>query len=143
KAGASYVDLFSGPGRVRFRDEASGTSGSPLIAWDQASKTATRFTQVFVSDLDAQNCAAVHARLNRDGAPVQVEIGPAVEAVDRVIAKLHPEGLHFAFLDPYRLGDLNFEIVRKLAKFKRMDLLMHVSVQDLQRNLRRYVHEPN
>lgn len=143
KAGATYLDLFSGPGRVRFRDEASGTDGSPLIACEQASETGTAFSQVFVADLDDQNCAAVHSRLKRKGTPVQIEIGPAVETVDRVVSKLHPEGLHFAFLDPYRLADLDFEIIRKLAACRRMDILMHVSIQDLQRNLRRYIQEPN
>src|SRR5881396_994830 len=50
--------------------------------------------------------------------------------------------LHFAFLDPYNLGALPFEVIKKLAQLQRMDILMHVSVQDLNRNLLRYVSSP-
>jgi three-Cys-motif partner protein len=40
-------------------------------------------------------------------------------------------------LDPYNLEGLSFDIIRKLSKLK-VDLLIHVSVHDLQRNLDDY-----
>ena len=43
--------------------------------------------------------------------------------------------LHFAFLDPYNLEQLPFSIIEKLASVQRMDMLIHVSVLDLQRNI--------
>ena len=49
----------------------------------------------------------------------------------------------FAFLDPYNLGALPLEVIRNLAKLKRMDILMHVSLQDLQRNLELYISSEN
>src|SRR5690606_3708065 len=39
-----------------------------------------------------------------------------------------------AFLDPFDLANLDFEIIATLAKVKRMDMLIHVSQMDLQRN---------
>ena len=51
---------------------------------------------------------------------------------------MNPHALHFAFLDPYSLGALPFDVIRKLARLERMDILVHVSVQDLNRNLRKY-----
>lgn len=52
---------------------------------------------------------------------------------------MNPSGLHFAFLDPYNIETLPFSIIRKLTSLTHIDLLIHVSVFDLQRNLRRYV----
>jgi three-Cys-motif partner protein len=49
------------------------------------------------------------------------------------------KGLHFAFLDPYNLGELDFSIIQTLLRLKRIDMLIHVSVMDLQRNLERNV----
>ena len=67
------------------------------------------------------------------------ELGKAAETVERIIPKLNKYALHVAFLDPYNLGALPFEVVRKLAALKRIDILIHVSVQDLNRNLLRYL----
>ena len=53
--------------------------------------------------------------------------------------QLDPYGLHFAFLDPFNLGSLAFEIIGKLATLQRIDLLLHVSAMDLQMNLRQYI----
>ena len=40
-------------------------------------------------------------------------------------------------MDPYNLEGLSFDIIRKLSKL-RVDMLIHVSVHDLQRNLDDY-----
>ena len=45
----------------------------------------------------------------------------------------------FALLDPFRLGDLPFSVVKRLAAMKRMDLLIHVSAMDLKRDLHNYL----
>jgi three-Cys-motif partner protein len=143
KAGATFIDLYSGPGRARIRDKVQVIHGSPLVAWHQAVDGAAAFTQIHVSDADPKLSAAVEERLKKVHAPVFPETGPATETVDRVISKLDPYALHFAFLDPYNLGDLPFDIIRKLAGLKRMDILIHVSLLDLQRNLQRYIESEN
>ncbi len=143
KAGATFIDLYSGPGRVRVRDETQAMHGSPLVAWHEAVIDDAAFTQVHVADANSQLSEAVNARLKRVDAPVFLETGPATETVDHVISKLDSYALHFAFLDPYNLGDLPFDIIRKLAGLKRMDILIHVSIQDLQRNLQRYIENEN
>lgn len=38
------------------------------------------------------------------------------------------------------LASLSFDVIRKLAAFERMDILIHVSAQDINRNLRKYVN---
>jgi len=143
KAGATFIDLYSGPGRVRVRKEEQAIDGGPLVAWREAVDGSAAFTQLHIADDNPELSKAVEARLSRAGAPVFVQTGPAIETVDRVVSKLDPNALHFAFLDPYNLGDLPFDIIRKLAGLKRMDILIHVSNQDLQRNLQRYIESEN
>jgi three-Cys-motif partner protein len=139
KSGASYIELFCGPGRVRIKDTLEVTHGSPLVAWTEAARTETKFTQVHMADADSRLLDATAARLRTYGAPVLTEFGMANDTVERIIAKLDPYALHVAFLDPYNLGALPFEVIRKLARLKRMDILIHVSLQDLNRNLLRYL----
>jgi three-Cys-motif partner protein len=59
----------------------------------------------------------------------------------RIVASLNRQGLHLAFLDPYNLASLSFDLFQELAKLKRIDVIAHVSVSDLQRNADRYADE--
>lgn len=138
-AGATYIELFSGPGRVRFKSSAHATHGSPLVAWEESARTNTRFTKVHMADLDTRLVDATAGRLAKAGAPVQHEAGPAGETLARILPKLDKFALHVAFLDPYNLDSLSFDLIRQLAGLKRMDILIHVSLQDLNRNLLRYL----
>jgi three-Cys-motif partner protein len=65
-------------------------------------------------------------------------VGPAEITAVKIVRKLNPYGLHFAFLDPYNLQDLPFAVIQALGRLKRIDLLIHVSAIDLQRNLHAY-----
>jgi len=57
------------------------------------------------------------------------------------VSSLNGYGLHFALLDPHNLGALSFSIIEHLAKLKHIDILVHVSVSDLQRNADLYSSE--
>jgi three-Cys-motif partner protein len=65
-------------------------------------------------------------------------MGPAQETARRIVKQLNPHGLHFAFLDPYNLQDLPFSVIQAFSRLKYIDMLIHVSAQDLQRNLDSY-----
>jgi three-Cys-motif partner protein len=93
------------------------------------------------NDIDAANIDALENRISVLGGTANFYNEAADVAVDRVVYALNPAGLHFAFLDPYNLENLPFSIIKKLAKLPRMDMLIHVSVFDLQRNLRRYLQD--
>jgi three-Cys-motif partner protein len=82
---------------------------------------------------------ALKQRLTALGGAAHFYSQSAEVVVDEIVYVLNPTGLHFAFLDPYKLEVLPFSIIRKLATIPKMDMLIHVSVFDLQRNLRRYV----
>lgn len=142
KAGASYIELFSGPGRVRMKDTGEIAHGSPLVAWTESASSRTAFTELHIADMDARLVDASAARLRAHSASVHSEVGTAEETIARIILKLNRYALHVAFLDPYNLGALPFTVIQKLAELKRMDILIHVSVQDLNRNLLRYLDRP-
>jgi hypothetical protein len=77
-------------------------------------------------------------RKYRENRPAFIDVfcGPG-----RSLASLNTYGLHFALLDPHNLGALSFSIIEQLAKLKYVDILVHVSVSDLQRNVDLYSSE--
>jgi three-Cys-motif partner protein len=74
-------------------------------------------------------------------APVVATPGPALEAMERIVQNLHPGGLHFAFLDPHNLGALSLDLFKILTKLKHIDIIVHISVADLQRNVDLYTSD--
>jgi three-Cys-motif partner protein len=134
KPGATYIDLFCGPGRSKIKGGAF-IDGSCVTAWRKSVDGGVPFTSVFISDKDETRLQAATERLRRLNAPVHPVPGPAVAAVVAILKRLEPQGLHFAFVDPFSLGALDFEIFKVLTRRKRMDILVHLSKMDLQRNL--------
>ncbi len=142
KGGATLIDLFSGPGVARIRDDGEVVPGSPLAMWQYAQTGKAPFTEVFVADYKRSLCEAASARLKSAGAPVTAFQGEALQTVKQIVQRLNPYGLHFAFLDPFNLDALPFEVIRHLATIERMDIIVHVSALDLQRNLQSYISNP-
>lgn len=108
------------------------------MAYRAAHASGVRFSEIHLNDIDGEKAAALDARIRSAGGAAVVHNGPAAVVIDSVIDAINPAGLHFAFLDPYNLEYLSFDIIEKLSRFRHMDMLVHVSVQDLQRNLDRY-----
>jgi len=132
--GTSYIELFSGPGRLFLKGTDQFFDGSPLVAHREAAKTSTAFSEMHLGDERQDFCDAVSERLKRLGAkpivyPVRAEV-----AARQIQSALNKYALHFAFLDPFNLN-LPFTIIESFARFKHMDVLIHVSAMDLQRNL--------
>lgn len=138
RGGATYIDLFCGPGRAKIVETNQVSDGSPLVALKAALSSKALFTEMHVADLQSGFSSAAAARITRLGGNAKTYEGRADATVLEVVRNLNPHGLHFAFLDPYNLANLSFEIVKALSSVKRMDIMMHVSVQDMQRNVDRY-----
>ncbi|MFG1364689.1 three-Cys-motif partner protein TcmP [Xanthobacter versatilis] len=138
KGGATYIDLFCGPGRARVRGREF-IDGSCVAAWRKSVEGGAPFSQVLIADLDQERLDAAVSRLQDAGAPVTAFHGPAVETARRIVDRLSVHSLHFAFLDPFSLGALDFRIFHMLAQRKRMDVIVHLSKMDLQRNLGRNI----
>ncbi len=135
----TYIDLYCGPGRVRLRESGEVADGSPLVAWEAGGRHGDQFAEFVIADHEPASVAAAKQRLESRGAKVRAYAGKAEHVVGQVAEGLDPGGLHFAFLDPYNLDDLPFAVIQRLARLKRMDLLIHVSAMDLKRNLRMYL----
>lgn len=138
-AGATYIDLFCGPGRVRIDDTEEVLPGSPMVAW--AACDYGPFTHMYVADAHpdlAQHCVE---RLHGVRAPAEHFVGNADVTIDEVLAAIDRRSYHFAFLDPFNLGSLSFDIIQKLGQLRSIDILAHVSVIDLNRNLRDYIEK--
>jgi three-Cys-motif partner protein len=133
--GATYIDVFCGPGRSRVHEAKKFVDGSAVAAWRASVEQGAPFTSVFIADKDDAKRRYCAERLRRLNAPVVEIEGDADTAAHTIAGRLNPYGLHFAFVDPYSLGALRLTIIRSLARLQRMDLLVHISAMDLFRNL--------
>ncbi len=134
-AGATYIDLFCGSGRSRVKGSNEWIDGSPIAAWKASLQSGAPFTQIYIADSDEQNLLACKKRLEALGANVVARQGAAIDVLREYCEALSPYGLHFTFIDPFNLKSLDFTILESLSALKRIDMLIHLSKMDLQRNL--------
>jgi three-Cys-motif partner protein len=139
--GTAFIDVFSGPGRSLVRVTNQFIDGSPVAAFKRALESPGHFTSVNISDADDDLLVCAEKRLKALNAPVRTFAGPASVAIPKIVQSLDPYGLHLAFLDPHNLGTLSFDLFEQLAKLRRVDVIAHVSLSDLQRNADRYTDE--
>lgn len=132
-----FIDLFAGPGRVQVEGEDFTREGGSLVAWRQSGRMPeAAFTHVVVGDLAPDRTAACEARLRACGAPVIGLHGAAVDTAAKALAHVPVKGsLCLAYLDPYNLQHLSFDIIRTLAQLPRIDFAVHFSTMDLTRNI--------
>lgn len=135
KGGAAFIDLFCGPGRCRVKGTGELIDGGALAAWKASVEGGRPFSLVIVADADQQRVDAMVQRLQAAGAPVVSTCGPAVNTALFAVQRTPAYGLNFAYLDPYNLEALDFKIFQTLSRIKRLDILVHLSKMDLQRNL--------
>jgi len=139
--GAAYIDPFCGSGRALIRDTKTFIDGSPVAAFKRALQSPGQFTSINISDGDEELLDIATRRLTALGAPVHPFAGRASDSIPKIIQSLDRYGLHLAFLDPYNLGALSFDLFEQLAKLRHIDVIAHVSISDLQRNADRYAYE--
>jgi len=133
--GASYIELYSGAGRSVIKDTNQIINGSAVVAFNAGRASGRPFSEMHLSDLEAQNSAALTQRIKTLGGSPTSYVGAASVVVDQVMNAINPYGLHLAFLDPFNLAQLPFSIIERMLRVKRMDMVIHFSLQDLQRNL--------
>lgn len=138
RGGATYIDLFCGSGRAFIRDTDETIDGSPLVAFKCARDGGEPFSEIHIADLEQERVAAAAKRIADAGGKAVTYVGKAEHVASQIVGRLNPHGFHFAFLDPYNLDALPFAVVEALSHLKCIDMLIHVSAQDLQRNLNAY-----
>jgi three-Cys-motif partner protein len=134
KGGASYIELYSGAGRSLIKDTNQIIDGSALVAFNAGRASGHPFSELHLSDLETQNSSALAQRIKALGGAATTYVGDASVVVDHMSA-ISPYGLHLAFLDPFNLAQLPFSIIERMLRVQRMDMIIHFSLQDLQRNL--------
>jgi three-Cys-motif partner protein len=137
----TYIDLYCGPGRSVIEENGEIIDGSPVIAARTAKDAGVTYTDLHLADVDPNFVDAACKRVPPAAGRIHRYQGAAEDTVGSIVARLSTSGLHFAFLDPYKLDPLPFSIIGKLASLKHMDMLIHVSIHDWQRNLRLYMTE--
>ncbi|PCE23080.1 hypothetical protein BWP39_25680 [Paraburkholderia acidicola] len=131
----TYIDLFAGTGRVKIKHTSTFSDGGPLAAWQMAQQRRGTFSHFFVADTNPDYVAACDDRLRKLGAPVKSAVGRADQTIDWLIPQLDRRGLHLALLDPFNAGHLHFTIIEKLAAMPSIDIVVHLSTGDIQRNI--------
>jgi three-Cys-motif partner protein len=133
----SYVELYCATGRARIRGNSREVVDGSAIVAATALLPPEGFTDIYIGDLDQEHLDACSARLRASGASQRVHTfnGPAVETARIVASRINRYGLHLALLDPYNIESLPFSVIETLGQVKHMDLLVHISENDLQRNI--------
>jgi three-Cys-motif partner protein len=129
-----FIDPFCGPGRIQVRGESITRDGGAVVAWRTLKETAP-FTRLLVGDIVEERVQACRQRLLALNAPAVVFPGPALSTVSNMVAVVPNRSLCMAYIDPYNLELLDFEILRTLAKLKNIDLAINFSLMDLHRNV--------
>jgi len=96
------------------------------------------FSEIHLADASQDSCRAAEYRIVNAGGSPFIYVGKAEDTAFQIVKRLNPYGLHFAFLDPFNLQDMPFSVIESFSKLERIDMLIHVSAQDLQRNLQSY-----
>ncbi|MES2048036.1 MAG: three-Cys-motif partner protein TcmP [Pseudomonadota bacterium] len=130
-----FIDLFCGPGRIQVKGESATRHGGSVVAWQHSRLSDAGFTSCLVGDLDVDRARACEARLKAFGAPARAFEGPAEKTVDQVLRATPAGALCLAYLDPYNLQYLSFNVIEKLAKLEYVDFAVHFSTMDLRRNV--------
>lgn len=138
RAAPAYVDLFSGPGRAAIAKSNDIIDGSPLVAWRAAAARENPFTSVLISDAHKNFAETAATRLQRLKAPVSARQATAVDAAAWAADELDPNSYHLAFVDPYNLGDLPWDVFKAMVSHQHLDFIVHFSQADLTRNLDTY-----
>lgn len=129
------LDPFCGPGRIQVKGESFTRDGGSVVAWRQALKSGTSYTRMLVGDLDSERASATYTRLRTLGAPVTGFEGSASDTVHEMIKQVPRGSLCLAYIDPYNLSLLNFDMIRALAQLPNIDFAVHFSTMDLSRNV--------
>lgn len=110
-----YMDIFSGPGRDRNRDNGEIVDGSPLIAMSLF----PGFRRFIFIDLEAGNVHQLDKDAMSKGISNVTHIieGDCNSVVDTALAHAPKDGATFCFIDPPGI-DIKWDTIRTIARYK-------------------------
>jgi three-Cys-motif partner protein len=133
KGGLCYVDLFAGPGRAYIPRTNEFIDGTPLIA---AKTSEQPYTSLVLCDLADENVEALRVRV-AGHTGVHIVPGDCNEMIEVVAGYIPNHALSLAVVDPFGASDLAFETIGRLARFPRMDLIVHFPTMGIKRNFKK------
>ena len=137
KGNTVFIDLFAGPGKgiVKGEKREINSGGIRAITREQAP-----FNESFHFDISEINVDALKKRSDKIPNCHAIQ-GNSNVLVDRLVKELAKNSYryHFAFVDPFGPEGLKFATLEKLAKFKRMDMLIHFPIGAIKRNLGKWL----
>ena len=142
-----YIDLFAGSGKARIRDTQKIIPGSPL----RALNTIDPFNKYIFCEKSSKNMDALKQRVKSlfEDKDCSFILGDANICTEDILKAIPPftknfRGLSFCLADPYKMGDLHFDTIRKIAAYIYVDFLILIpSYMDINRNPRIYLKASN
>ena len=140
-----YLELFSGAGKSRTGAPPAIVPGSPLLALDVKDP----YDKYIFCEQDPASMAALRSRIERSfpDSDVACILGDANVNTDQILGAVPTfsrgyRGLTFCFADPYKLSQLRFATLKRLADALYIDFLVLIpTYMDANRNERRYTEE--
>lgn len=141
-----YLDLYAGSGRARIEGTGRIVRTSPL----RAMEIPDPFDQYVFCEKDPVRLEALRSRVAREhqGTNVSFVAGDVNAQAEEILAELPAPSkarkvLAFCFADPFKLDDLKFDTIHRLAS-RYMDFLILVPTDmDANRNMLRYSQPGN
>jgi len=141
-----YLDLFSGSGRARIKENGKIINSSSLLVLGQENK----FSKYIFNDENADNCTALKQRIEKEYPDYDVNIfcEDANIGIDKIVAAIPAakdgfKVLSFCLIDIFKMGNLKFSTLSKLSK-RYMDFLVLIpSDMDANRNEKKYLNPLN
>lgn len=130
--GAAVIDLFAGNGRARIRETGQHIDGTPMIALSEQN-----ITDIVLCDLSPVNADALRRRTAHTR-KVRVVEGDCNERIVQIVGMIPQRGFSVALLDPFGHSALDFNTIRRLAAFPRMDLIIHFPIGAMKRSFGHY-----
>jgi three-Cys-motif partner protein len=131
QGGLCYVDLFAGPGRAYIAKWNRYIDGTPAIA---IKTTKAPFTRLVFCDMDHENAETLRDRYSSDER-VRIVEGDCNAKIDEIASHIPKSALSLALIDPFGASVMSFDTIARLAKFPRMDLIVHFPTMGIKRNL--------
>jgi three-Cys-motif partner protein len=94
--GASYIELYSGAGRSLITGTKKFIDGSAVVAFKAGRASGHPFSEMHLSDLEAQNSSALAQRIKALGGSATSYVGDASVVVDQVMNAINPHGRRHA-----------------------------------------------
>ncbi|MEJ2183672.1 MAG: three-Cys-motif partner protein TcmP [Nitrospirota bacterium] len=139
-----YIDLFAGAGCAKIRESSIIVPASPLLALDIPDK----FDKYIFCEQNESKLKALMQRVSTRHPDINAKYihGDVTEHIDRIISEIpmHSSAhtvLSFCFIDPYKIDNFNFQVIKELSS-KYVDFLILIpSYMDAHRNVVKYAED--